>query len=130
MNIEEGDGMREMMHVFRAFLFCLITLLLAELFCQIPQGTSMGISLFYLTEILLTALCVPETSCSTVRYTDLGVGLVLFLIQRFSILRSMNADQKMTVLYAILVSTVSFGCNRRYDNRLKYEKNLSQAGKD
>ena len=130
MSIEEGDEVREMVHVFQAFLFCLVTLMLAELFCQIPQGVALGISLFYLAEILITALCVPEKSCNSVRWTDLGTGLVLFLIQLFSILRTMNGDQKMTVLYAILVSTVSFGCNRRYDNRLKYEKSPTQAGKD
>ncbi len=104
-----------------ASVFFLILMLLGETLQFLPSGSTPFLTCVYGAELFFVSWVLMYRSKNTVELLDLFVSAVILGGR-------LNLDQWCYLGFATIASTISFGCNRRFGNRIHLENSRPQPG--
>ena len=120
--------MKQFMDSVVASVFFLILMLLGETLQFLPSGSTPFLTIIYGAELFFISWVLMYRSKNTVELLDFFVSAVILGVQFLILGSRLNFDQWCYLGFATIAATISFGCNRRFDNRIHWENSHAQPG--
>ena len=120
--------MKPLIDCLCAAILFLILLLLGELLMFLPVDCAVSLTIGYAAMMLAVSFFVPARSSQTVALSDFLLSLGVLMLFGIVLQDQMNLDQWLYLAFAIVMATVSFGCNRRFGNRIHTQNSASAQG--
>ena len=120
--------MKQFIDSLIASVFFLILMLLGETLQFLPSGSSAFLPCVYGTELFFVSWVLMYRSKNTVELLDFFVSAVILGVQFLILGGRLDFDQWCYLSFATIASTISFGCNRRFGNRIHLENRRPQPG--
>ena len=111
-----------------ASVFFLILMLLGETLQFLPSGSTPFLTCVYGAELFFVSWVLMYRSKNTVELLDFFVSAVILGVQFLILGGRLNFDQWCYLGFATIAATISFGCNRRFGNRIHWENSHAQPG--
>ena len=120
--------MKQFMDSVVASVFFLILMLLGETLQCLPSGSTPFLTIIYGAELFFISWVLMYRSKNTVELLDFFVSAVILGVQFLILGSRLNFDQWCYLGFATIAATISFGCNRRFGNRIHWENSHAQPG--
>ena len=120
--------MKQFMDSVVASVFFLILMLLGETLQFLPSGSTPFLTIIYGAELFFISWVLMYRSKNTVALLDFCVSAVILGVQFLILGSRLNFDQWCYLGFATIAATISFGCNRRFGNRIHWENSHAQPG--
>ena len=120
--------MKQFMDSVVASVFFLILMLLGETLQFLPSGSTPFLTIIYGAELFFISWVLMYRSKNTVELLDFFVSAVILGVQCLILGSRLNFDQWCYLGFATIAATISFGCNRRFGNRIHWENSHAQPG--
>lgn len=120
--------MKQFMDSVVASVFFLILMLLGETLQFLPSGSTLFLTIIYGAELFFISWVLMYRSKNTVELLDFFVSAVILGVQFLILGSRLNFDQWCYLGFATIAATISFGCNRRFGNRIHWENSHAQPG--
>ena len=120
--------MKQFMDSVVASVFFLILMLLGETLQFLPSGSTPFLTIIYGAELFFISWVLMYRSKNTVELLDFFVSAVILGVQFLILGSRLNFDQWSYLGFATISATISFGCNRRFGNRIHWENSHAQPG--
>ncbi len=120
--------MKQFMDSVVASVFFLILMLLGETLQFLPSGSTPFLTIIYGAELFFISWVLMYRSKNTVELLDVFVRAVILGVQLLILGSRLNFDQWCYLGFATIAATISFGCNRRFGNRIHWENSHAQPG--
>lgn len=111
--------MQRFYHVLSAGVMFLVLILLGDLLQFLPPEKMSVLLGSYCVLITLISLFVDYSGKKTVELTDFLVSFAILFILYLYLQQSFDLQQWFFLAFAILSSTITFGCNRRFKNMIQ-----------
>ena len=120
--------MKQFMDSVVASVFFLILMLLGETLQFLPSGSTPFLTIIYGAELFFISWLLLYRSNNTVELLDFFVSAVILGVLFLILGSRLNFDQWCYLGFATIAATISFGCNRRFGNRIHWENSHAQPG--
>ena len=120
--------MKQFMDSVVASVFFLILMLLGETLQFLPSGSTPFLTIIYGAELFFISWVLMYRSKNSVELLDFFVSAVILGVQFLILGSRLNFDQWCYLGFATIAATISFGCNRRFGNRIHWENSHAQPG--
>lgn len=123
--------MKQIFDSLYASVLFLILILLGELLQFLPDGSAGALTLFYALGMLVIGSIVAYRRAETVELMDFIVAALILGVQALWLGGRLSTDEWFYLAFATFSSTISFGCNRRFMNRIHLQNNsVTKPGND